>query len=179
MDSIPVDLHGAGLAGAPLYLGGVFHVEHVRDGVVIDTWQHGNVVTDEGINHSLNVIFNGATQVATWCIGLFVGNYTPIAADTAATFPSTATEATTQYTEGARQTYVEATSTAKSITNSASKATFTCGTAMTVYGAFLSSVSTRGGTSGVLMAAAKFSSAKTLEVNDQLLVTYTINGSSL
>ena len=66
MDSIPVDLHGAGLAGAPLYLGGVFHVEHVRDGVVIDTWQHGNVVTDEGINHSLNVIFNGATQVGQW-----------------------------------------------------------------------------------------------------------------
>lgn len=168
----------AGLPAQSLHLGGVFHVEHYRNGVLIDTWDSKNVVTDEGINHALNVIFAGATPVTTWYVGLFVNNYTPVAGDTAATFPATAGEATTQYSEGARQTYVEATSTAKSITNSASKATFTAASAVTIYGAFLSSISTKGGTSGVLMAGSKFATAKALEAGDQLLVTYTINGAS-
>ncbi len=171
----------AGLPAQSLHIGGAFHVEHYRDGVLIDEWDSKNVVTDEGINHALNVIFNGASAVTTWYIGLFINNYTPVAGDTASGFPATAGEATTQYSEGARQTYVEATSTAKSITNSANKATFTAASAttVTVYGAFLSSVSTKGGTSGILMAASKFATAKPLEGGDQLLVTYTINGSSL
>lgn len=168
----------AGLPAQSLHLGGVFHVEHYRDGVLIDSWDSKNVVTDEGINHALNVIFAGATPVTTWYIGLFVNNYTPVSGDTAAGFPATAGEATTQYSEGARQAYVEATSTSKSITNSANKATFTAASDFTVYGAFLSSISTKGGTSGVLMAASKFPTAKPLEAGDQLLVTYTINGAS-
>lgn len=168
-----------GLPAQSLHLGGRFHVEHYRNGRLIDEWDTKNVVTDEGINHALNVIFNGASQVPTWYIGLFINNYTPVSGDTAATFPSSAGEATTQYSEGARQTYVEATSTAKSITNSANKATFTAAAAVTVYGALLSSIATKGGTTGVLMAAAKFATAKALEIGDQLLVTYTINGSSL
>lgn len=174
-----IDLHGAGLKSQCLHLGGTFHIEHYsRDGVLLDKWDAKNVVTDEGINHALNVIFNGATQVGTWYVGLFTANYTPISSDTAATFPGSATEATTQYSEGARQTYVEAASTAKSITNSASKAVFTAASSATFYGAFLSSVSTKGATTGVLMAAAKFPTSKSLEVGEQLVVTYTINGAS-
>lgn len=169
----------AGLVGQSLHLGGVFHVEQYRNGVLIDEWDTKNVVTDEGINHSLNVTFNAQSQVTTWYVGLFVNNYTPVSGDTAATFPGSAGEATTQYSEGSRQTYVEAASTAKSITNSANKATFTAAATVTVYGAFLSSVATKGATTGVLMAAAKFATAKALETGDQLLVTYTINGSSL
>lgn len=167
-----------GLQNASLHLGGVFHVEQYRAGVLVDEWDSKNVVTDEGINHALNVVFNAATQVSTWYLGVFVNNYTPVAADTAATFPGSAGEATTQYSEGSRPTYVEATSTAKSISNVANKATFTFTSDCTVYGALLSSNATKGGTSGVLMCASKFSTSKAITAGDTLLVTYTINGAS-
>lgn len=169
----------AGLPAQSLHLGGIFHVEHYRDGELIDTWDSKNVVMDEGINHSLNVIFNGAAQVTTWYVGIFGNNYTPVSTDTAASFPATAGEVTTQYSEGARPAYVEAASTAKSITNAANKAVFTAVSGFTAYGAFLASVATKGGTSGVLMAASRFSTIKTLAAGDQIVVTYTINGTSM
>lgn len=168
-----------GLPAQPLHLGGAFYFEHYRNGKLIDAWDSKNVVTDEGINHALNVIFSGATQVTTWYIGLFGNNYTPVTGDAAASFPATAGEVTAQYSESARPAYVEAASTAKSITNAANKATFTAASGFTAYGAFLSSVATKGGTSGVLMAASRFSTVKTLAAGDQVVVTYTINGASM
>ena len=136
-------------------------------------------ITNEGVNHLLNVGFNGATQVTNWYVNLFSNNYTPLITDTAASFPLPAGEVTTQISEGARQAYVEAPSTAKSISNAANKAVFTAASAFTAYGAELTSVSTKGSTSGILFAAGKFPTAKPLEVDDQLLVTVIINGSSL
>ena len=135
-------------------------------------------VTNEGINHILNVEFKGATQVTSWYMNLFTYNYTPVVGDTAASFPTTAGEATMQISEGARQAFNPATSTAQSLTNTASKATFTAATTFTAYGAGVYSSAVKGGTSGVLFCASKFPTAKSLEAGDQLLVTATINGAS-
>jgi hypothetical protein len=139
-----------------------------------------NILTDEGLNHLLNVGFNGATATGTWYLALFSGNVTPAANWTAANFTATATEITSGtegYTESVRQTYNEATSTAKSITNNASKAAFTFATAssVTVWGAALLSVSTKGGTTGVLMSAGKFNTARVLYNTDVFNLGYTIN----
>lgn len=135
-------------------------------------------VTNEGINHALNVEFKGAAQVTSWYMNLFTNNYNPVVGDTAASFPATAGEATMQISEGTRQAFNPATSTAQSLTNSASKATFTAATAFTAYGAGIYSSAVKGGTSGVLFCASKFPTAKSLETGDQLLVTATINGAS-
>lgn len=175
-----IDLHGAGLKTAECFaIGGYFRGRQFRNGELISDDPGKNVVTDQGLNHALNVIFNGQTPVGIWYIGLFINNYTPVAGDTAATFPANAGEATTQYSEGSRQTYVEAASTAKSIANTGNEATFTATADVIVYGAFLASLATKGGTSGILMAAAKFATPKSLEVGDKLKVEYVINGSSL
>ena len=135
-------------------------------------------ITNEGINHMLNVTFKGATPATAWYLSLFTNNYTPVTSDTAASYPGTAGEATTQISEGTRQAYSPATSTAQSLTNSASKATFTAAASFTAYGAGVHSSAVKGGTSGVLFCAAKFPTAKALEAGDQLLVTATINGAS-
>ena len=160
--------------------GGFFTFEHYRDGVLIDKWDTKNIVVDQGINYILDSALSGGTPITSYFLGIFKNNYTPVAADTAALFPGAgvANEATTEYDEATRPAWVEAGVSAKVITNSASPAVFTANTSVTIYGAFLVSVSTKGGTTGTLIAASKFTSSRALIDNDILNVTYTITGSS-
>lgn len=162
---------------ANVLVGGVFDYElmRLRKGrrELVDKWSSHNLVVNEGLNHMLDVVLHNGTQVTTWYVGVFEGNYTPVAGDTAATFPTNATECTA-YDEATRQAYNEAAPSSQSITNSASKATFTFNASKTIYGGFLSSVSTKGGTTGTLMAADRAATSKLVVAADQLLVTYTL-----
>ena len=135
-------------------------------------------VMNEGINSLLNVYFKGATQIPTWYTNVFCADYTPVSADTAATFPALATEATTQITEGTRQALTLANSTAKSVHNTANLATITAATDFTAYGAGVYSSATKGGVSGVLFCAGKFPSSRSLKAGDQLKIEVVINGAS-
>lgn len=165
-------------AESSLGLGGRYHGQIIRAGEIIDEFDCPNLCVDEGLNSLLNIQFDGATQITTWYMGLFEGNYTPVASVTAATIAAAATE-TTAYNETTRRTFTPASSTAKSSSNSASVGTFTFNAAKTIYGAFLISDNTKGGTAGVLFSAAKFGAAKTVGIADQLLLTYTLNASSV
>ena len=168
------------LESTKMKVAGIFRYEHIRDGEVIDTWEEPNLVVDEGLNYALDAAFSGGTPITTWYVTLFKNNYTPIAANVAATFfgAGVANETTTEYTEATRPAWTEAGVSAKTITNSASPATFTFGTGVTVYGAALVSTNTKGGTTGTLGAASKFSSARVMLVSDLLNVTYTLTASS-
>ena len=162
---------------APLSVGGFFTIEHVRNGNVIDTWEEKNLVVNEGLDHILDTVLHNSTQAATWYVGIFEGNYTPVAADLAADIAASATESTA-YDETTRPEWVEAAASAQSITNSASKATFTINDTKTIYGAFLISDSAKSGVAGALFAASKFSVARSVVNEDQLLVTYTVAAAS-
>jgi hypothetical protein len=159
-------------------VGGIWSGQHVRNGQVIDEWQDHNLVVNEGLDALLNIMFHGTTQITTWYIGVFEANYTPIATVTAATITSASTESTA-YDESTRQAYDEAASSGQSITNSASKATFTFNATKVIYGAFLVSASAKSATTGTLFSAAKFSSSKSVVDDDQLLLTYTFTASSV
>jgi len=161
-----------------LVVGGVFDCEHVRDGEVIDRWSQPNLVVNEGLNSLLGIMFHGDTQITTWYLGLFEGNYTPVAGLTAATVTANSTECTA-YDEATRQAYDEAAAASQSITNSASRATFTFNATKTIYGAFLVSASAKSATTGTLFSAARFSSSKAVVDDDQLLLTYTFTASSV
>lgn len=158
-------------------VGGVFTFQQIRDGKVIDEWEEKNLVVNEGLNHLLDVTLSGGSQNASWYIGLFEGNYTPVSTDTAANIATNATESTA-YTETTRQGWTTAAVSSQQITNTASKATFTINANKTIYGAFLVSNNTKGGTSGMLFAASKFSVARSVVDEDQLLVTYTVLSAS-
>jgi hypothetical protein len=162
---------------AAMVAGGTFTIEHVRNGEVIDVFDSPNLVVDQGLNHMLDVLLHGSTQVGTWYLGLFEGNYTPVAGLLASTIAGAATECTA-YDETTRQIYNEAAAASKVTTNSANKATFTMNATKSVYGAFIISDSTKGGTSGTLLAASKFAAAKSVVATDQLLLTYTFTASS-
>jgi hypothetical protein len=161
-----------------LMVGGEYHCTHKRKGEIIDEWVCPNIVVNEGLDSLLNIMFNGATQIATWYIGVFEANYTPVATVTAATITAASTECTA-YDEATREEFVEAAASGQSITNSATRATFTFNATKTIYGAFLVSDSAISGTSGTLFSAAKFGTSKAVVDTDELLLTYTFNASSV
>lgn len=170
---------GGVLMPAPsMKFGGVFHGQIIRKGRVIDEWEDRNLVVNEGLNHILDVVFHGSTQVGTWYCGVFEGNYTPVATVTAATITAASTECTA-YAASTRVEWVEAAASSQSITNSASRASFVFNATKTIYGAFLVSASAKSATTGTLLSAARFSSAKSVESTDELLLTYTFNASSV
>lgn len=150
----------------------------IRNGEVIEEFTEYNLVTNEGLNSILNVYFMGSTQLTSWFMGCFEGNYTPVATLTAANIASASTECTA-YTSSTRPTFTPATATAQSITNAASRASFVFNATKTIYGAFVISNNTKAGTTGTLFSAARFSTARPVESGDELLLTYTFNASSV
>lgn len=130
-----------------------------------------NLVPDAALNHILDVVLHGTTAVSPWYVGL-KGEGTPVSGETLASH--TAWTENTAYT-GDRQEYVEAAASGKSITNSASKASFAITSdAQTIAGAFLASAST--GTSGTLLCAADFTGGnKSCDNGDTLQVQYTLS----
>lgn len=158
---------------AKIMAGGVFDYELRRHGKNggRDFWRSPNLAVDQGLNLMNDVFFHGTTQVSPWYVGLFEGDYTPVAGDTAATFPGSATECTA-YDETTRVEYVEAASAGKLTTNSANRATFTFNAAKTIRGGFLSSVAAKGAITGSLFAADRGAASKGVEDDDVLLVAY-------
>lgn len=160
---------------------GFFTYTHVRNGEVIETWKENNLVVNEGLNYTLDSALSGASPQTNWYLGVFKNNFTPIATNVMATFPTAGVgnEAVAEYTEAVRPAWLDAGVVAQTVSNTASPAVFTFGTAVTLYGAFLSSSSIKGGTTGVLFAASKFSAARSMLIGDILNVTYTITATSV
>lgn len=150
----------------------------IRAGKVIEEFEDDNLVVNEGLNALNDIMFHGSTQITTWYLGLFEGNYTPVATVTAATITSASTE-TTAYTSATRPEYVEAASSSQVTTNAASRGSFVFNASKTIYGAFLVSSSTKSGTGGTLFSASRFSSSKSVESGDELLLTYAFTASSV
>ncbi len=150
---------------------GLLSGEIIRAGRVVDVFTANNLVTNEGLNHANDVLLHGTTQVTTWYIGIFEGNYTPVATVTAATITAASTECTA-YASSTRPEYVEAASSSQVTTNAANRASFVFNATKTIYGGFVVSSSTKSGTGGVLLAAIRFATAKNVESGDEMLLTY-------
>jgi len=130
-----------------------------------------NLAPTEGLNHILDVVFKNGANFATWYIGLFSGNYTPVAGDTMATFPGAATEITAQYDESTRQEWVEGVIASGALDNVGTEAVFTFNADVTVRGGFMGSSSAKGATTGILISAVKFASPKAMTDGATLTVT--------
>lgn len=155
-------------------LGGRFYWWHKRNGIIIAQGSEHNLVVDQGLNYALNAALDAGSQIATWYVGIFESDYTPLAGDTGTNFPTDAVECTA-YDEATRPIYVVPASTAQSITNVASRAEYTFNASKTIYGAFLISSATKGATGGTMFAAGQFDTERVVASSDQLLVGYVIN----
>lgn len=166
---------GLYLPGHGVRIGGILGNMAIRKGDILYDWEYDlNIVTDEGINHVLNVTMHDTAKTSTWYVAPHTAG-SPATGTTAATYHSTHTE-TTAYDESTRVEWNTAASTSESITNSANKATFTYNAGVTVTGNGILSVSTKQSTSGVLLAVANYASGRALVDDDQQLITYAVSG---
>lgn len=138
-----------------------------------------NLLPDEGLIYLLSVGLNNGTKIPTWYLSLYAANYTPLAGLTAASYPATASEITSNtegYTEPTRPVWTPTAPTTPLIDNLANKASFTIATAssLTVNGAALLSEATKGAITGKLISATKFSAPRTLYNTDVFNLAYRV-----
>ncbi|MDJ0712582.1 MAG: hypothetical protein QNJ14_19525 [Woeseiaceae bacterium] len=131
-----------------------------------------NLVTNAGESYMLQAGLDNQTQIGTWYVGLTDSSPTVAETDTMASHAGWVEDQ--NYSEAVRQTWTGGTESGQSIDNSASKATFSINATTTIGGAFLNSVSTKGGTTGTLYAVGAFSGGnKSVASGDTLEVTAT------
>ena len=156
-----------------LKLGGIFTLtcRDKKTGKIKWVEKTPNIVTNEGLDHILNVQFHGTTPVSPWYLALFEDDHTPVAANTYAVPGYTES---TAYDEATRQEYEEGAASSQSITNSANRGVFTISATKSIYGAALVSLSAKGNTAGagILFAAGKFTNSKNVNDNDILELAY-------
>ena len=128
-----------------------------------------NLVVTEGRNHYLDATLKTGVASPAWFVGL--KNATAATAgDTMASKPWTEL---VPYSNATRPAYTTGTIASGSVDNSASKASFTINATATVAGAFLCSNNTKSGTTGILLGAGNFATARDVLSGDTLNVTVT------
>lgn len=160
---------------------GVYKIE-CRDAQGNLKWQaeSKNLVVNGGLQDMNSKYFTGAAYTATWFLGLYGAGSTnnPAASDTMASHAGWVEN--TGYSNATRPVCTFGTPTTanpSAATNSAAPASFTINATSTVGGAFLTSNSTKGGTTGILFSAADFGSPgdRSVVSSDILNVTYTLS----
>jgi hypothetical protein len=82
------------------------------------------------------------------------------------------------YSEATREVLTLGTVSGGSVDNSASKASFSINATATIGGAFLTTVSTKGGTTGTLYGGAAFAANRSVVSGDTLNVTATLTAAA-
>lgn len=151
-----------------------FKLEHIRDGVVIDVDEFYNDIVTEGKNSLLDIMFRAQTQISNWYIGLIDNSgFSALAAtDVMASHPGWVEF--TNYSQANRVAWVMIAAASGSITNTTS-ITFDITGSGVLYGGFVTSNNTKGGTTGKLWATAAFNTTKPVTNGDQIKLTYTVS----
>ena len=155
---------------------GYIIVEHFRGGKLLGisrTPLH-NLIYNAGLDHILNSTFHNDAS-ATWYVLLYNTDTAPLAAHT---YASKSFTEDVDYDEAARPAYDEAAASSQSMTNAASKATFTITTGgQTIYGVALVDDNTKGDSvaaGAVMMCGGKISPSRLVAAADVLNVTYVV-----
>lgn len=151
---------------------GRYYLEQWRNGTLIDRKEIKNTTMMVGRNLMLNVMFKSVSAVATWYFGL-INNSGFTAISTADTMASHAGWAEfTAYSESTRQAWAPNSPSSGGIANT-TLSTFTANATGAIYGAFLTSISTKSGATGTLWSAAAFTNGTLSVVNgDTINITY-------
>ena len=141
---------------------GVYHVEcHDKDGNLKWSADSKNLVVNAGLAYMAGTALTSVAQITTWYIGLYGAgaSNTPAATDTMSSHAGWTEVVPYSNATRVAATFVTATTANPSVvTNAASPATININATSTVGGAFLTSGSAKGGTTGTLFSAADFSS---------------------
>ena len=161
--------------------GGMFTVQCFdKDGVLKWEATKNNLVVNVGLKDMNDKYFSGSAYTAAWYVGLYgaAASNNPAAGDTMSSHAGWVE--VTAYSQATRPaaTFGAATTADPSvISNSASVAVFTINGTTTVGGAFLTSNSTKGGTTGTLFSASDFTAPgdRSVVSGDTLNVLYSFS----
>jgi len=168
-------------AGEDAQATGLFEIKcHDKDGNLKWEAQSKNLVVNTGLAYMAGSALTSTTQVTSWFLGLYGAgaSNTPAAGDTMASHAGWTEVVAYSNATRVAATFVTATTANPSVvTNSASPAVFNINGTTTIGGAFLTSGSVKGGTTGTLFSAADFGSPGDRSVvnSDTLSVTYTFS----
>ena len=144
-------------------------------------WQRThNLVVTEGLAHILNVALGTSSKPTGYYLALFSGATAPAANWTAANFASVAADIvsmTEGYANATRPQWNPTNTNGNSIDNLGNPASVTIATAATlnVTGAAILTNSTRGGTSGALISATKYTAVRTFQAGDIYEIGYRLS----
>lgn len=165
---IPFKLWNQIISRVPLSLLQTIDSMVVGGGELIWSDTGHNRVVNVGLDEILDKFFKGSTYTASHFVGLTDGTPTTAASDTMGSHSGWAE--VTAYDEAARQAYSPGSVSGQAVNNSGSKASFTIDTnSTTIGGGFLTTVSTKGGSTGILISVeAATAGDVTLNDNDTL-----------
>ncbi|AYO54389.1 hypothetical protein [Acinetobacter wuhouensis] len=139
-----------------------------------------NLVVNEGLAHLLNVAMGTTAKPAGYYLALFSGATAPAANWTAANFASVAAEIvsmTEGYTSATRPQWTPQNTSTNSIDNfnAVAKVTIATTSQLTVTGAAMLTNSTKGGTTGTLISASKYTAARVFQDGDEYEIGYRLS----
>jgi hypothetical protein len=161
---------GIGAVAMPILIGHHYKVECFRGGQLIWTEEYDNIVVTAGLNDILDKYYKGSSYTAAHYVGLKLTG-SMVAGDTMSSHGGWAESSS--YDEATRPALTPGTVSGGSVDNSASKAVFTISATVTITGAFVTTNSTKGGTTGTLVGGGEFSVSRSVVDNDVLNVTVT------
>lgn len=148
-----------------------------KDGNVKWVENFRNLVVNTGLDDILDKRFKGSSFTASDFVGLTDGTPTVNAADTMASH--TGWVEITAYTEGTRPALTLGAVSGQSVSNSASRASYSINASTTIGGAFVTTNNTKGGTTGILYSVGAFSGGdKSVDNGDTLNVTVTLTSAA-
>jgi hypothetical protein len=163
--------------GSLLRLKGVWVTEcYGADGQLKWRDESENLVVDVGLTYLIGVALLTTTQIAltSWFTGITATAPTVAAGNTMASHAGWTEN--TSYSQGTRPAWSGVAGAAGAATNSASPSAFSANAGSTAGGVFLTSNSTKGGTTGTLFSAVAFTGGDRALVNgDTLNVTYNLS----
>jgi hypothetical protein len=172
-------------ASGSVSVGGVFTVE-CYDAAGQLKWkdEFHNLVVNQGLKDMNDKYFTGSGYTAAWYIGLINNSPSPTlaAGNTAAGITTNASGSNvwaefTGYSQANRPTlsFSASTTADPSVISTASAAAFSITSTATIYGAFVVSNNTKGGTSGVLFSEGAFAATRSVVNGDTLNVSYSLS----
>lgn len=151
-----------------------YEVDCYHDGVLVWSDSFYNLVTTVGKNALLDRAFFSGFVTPTWYVGLVddAGFVQYSVADTMSSHADW--DESVIYSEATRQAYTVVAASSGSMSNAASRALFSINDTGTIRGAFLTSNSTKSGTTGTLYGEGDFALARAVISGDVLSIKITL-----
>ena len=146
-----------------------------KNGVLKWADEFENIVVTTGRNQYLDATLKTGSTAPTWFVGL-KNAVVAVAADTIGT---KGFAELTPYSNATRPAFTLGTIANGSVDNSASKAVFNINAPGTIAGAFICNNNVKSGTTGILLGAGEFATARALEIGDVLNVQVTCSITSV